>query len=140
MASSVRSTSRNRATEPAMPQVAELHRLRLVLTPQARDIFPDKEAVLERVPGLLPDKDTRLPQELVLWHGAGVDRVVALVNPYVRTVYVERFGREGHDPRREDAIRGVDLSVGARPDLMPGSEYVRRVRGIWKGLLPRERP
>jgi len=40
---------------------------------------------------------------------------------------------------REEAIRIVNAGIGTRPDLPTGVEYVRQVRGIWKGLMPRGR-
>jgi hypothetical protein len=39
---------------------------------------------------------------------------------------------------REEAIAIVNAGIGGRPDLPSGKEYVRRVRGIWRGLQPRE--
>jgi hypothetical protein len=39
---------------------------------------------------------------------------------------------------REEAIAIVNAGIGGRPDLPPGKEYVRRVKRMWRGLLPRD--
>ena len=38
------------------------------------------------------------------------------------------------DLTREQAIAIVDAGIGGRPDLPSGSEYVKRIRKIWRGL------
>ena len=40
---------------------------------------------------------------------------------------------------REEAIKIVEAGIGKRPDLPSGAEYVHRIKGAWKGLLPRDR-
>jgi hypothetical protein len=122
-----------------MPSVSELESLRIVLTPPAKEVFPDGSAVRARIATSIPEPDELLPEEIVLWRGENDDRIVALINRYVRTIYVERFGVPGSDIRQNEAIRNVNLRIGSRPDLPSGAEYVRRIRGIWRGLLPRER-
>jgi hypothetical protein len=64
--------------------------------------------------------------------------VVAFVNRHVGTLYVERLGGPSSNPVRDAAVRTVSLGIGSRPDLPSGAEYVRRVRGVWRGLIPRE--
>jgi hypothetical protein len=39
---------------------------------------------------------------------------------------------------RKDAIAIVQAGIGGRPDLPSGKEYVRRIRRLWRGLLPRD--
>ena len=42
---------------------------------------------------------------------------------------------------REKAASLVEEGLGRRPDLPPGTEYVRRVSWVWRGLIPgAERP
>jgi hypothetical protein len=36
---------------------------------------------------------------------------------------------------RAEALRVVSAGIGGRPDLPSGKEYVRRVGGVWKGLV-----
>jgi hypothetical protein len=118
------------------PTKGDLAGLRIVLTPDAQSIVKDDQAVLtalrEAVPG---DDGIELPEEVVIWRGKGDDRVAAIINKYVRRIFVERFGA---DPALDTARRNVDLGIGSRPDLPPGSEYVRSLRHIWRGLLARE--
>jgi hypothetical protein len=35
---------------------------------------------------------------------------------------------------RDEALKVVAGGIGQRPDLPSGREYVKRVRGVWKGL------
>ncbi len=37
---------------------------------------------------------------------------------------------------REEALAAIARGIGSRPDLPPGSVYVRRVRGVWRGIFP----
>lgn len=135
------STTRYRRGKTAkMPTLRDLAQWQVVLTPGAREILPDDASVLTALREALPDKDGPLPEEVTLWAGAGNERVVAFINRYVQRVFVERIGLPGSDPRKDFAIRVVSLGIGSRPDLPSGVEYVRRVRGVWRGLLPRERP
>lgn len=39
--------------------------------------------------------------------------------------------------RKEQARAIVEAGIGSRPDLPPGTEYVRRLRKVWRGLKPR---
>jgi hypothetical protein len=130
--------SRRSVQPPPVLTTRDLDKLRIVLTPGAREIISDEATVRSRLrESAVGDKDAILPEEIVLWRGEGEDRVVAVINRYVRRAFIERFGASSGDPSLDDARRNVDLAIGSRPDLPPGVEYVRRMRGIWRGLLPR---
>ena len=139
MASATRYGARRRRATPVMPTRRELDKLRVVLTPAARDVLSDETVVRAAIRDAVPNDNGTLPEEIVLWRGKGDDRVVALINRHVRAIYLERMGMAGSNPRRDAAIKVVDLGIGSRPDLPSGVEYVRKVRGIWRGLLPHER-
>jgi hypothetical protein len=126
------------ASAKKLPVAGDLQQFNIVLTLAARSVLADDKEVLRRLKEALPNPDHKVPEEVVLWRGTGDDRIVALTNRYVDTVYVERFGALGGDARKEQAFRTVALGIGAQPNLPSGKEYVRRVRGIWRGLLPRE--
>ena len=116
----------------------EIRRFQVVASPAAREVLGDEARVGRRLEAALDDLEAARSNEVVLWQGDGKDRVVGLINPNVKTVYVHRFGGAG-DAARDEALRVVARSIGSRPDLPAGKEYVRRVRGVWKGLLPVER-
>jgi hypothetical protein len=137
VATTTKRTARG-AMSKRLPVVRDLDGFNIVLTPAASSVLTDAKEVLVRFRDAFPEPDYKVPEEVVLWRGTGDDRIVALTNRYVDTVYVERFGAMGGDPRREQAFRTVALGIGARPDRPSGKEDVRRVRGIWRGLLPRE--
>lgn len=117
----------------------KLAQFKIVVSPSARAIIGDAASIRPKLKAALAPNEAQLPQEIVLWRGNEPERVAALVNAYVKTIYVEHFGAPNGDLRRDDAIKTVALGIGARPDLPSGTEYVRRVRGIWRGLLPLER-
>jgi hypothetical protein len=139
MASTVK-THRRASRSSVLVTTRDLPRFVIAMTGSAREVLRDEASVRAKVREMLPEKAGEVPDELVLWRGIGADRVVAFVNKHVRTIYVDRFGAAGSDSTREAAVRSVSLGIGTRPDLPSGRAYVRRVRGIWKGLLPRGHP
>jgi hypothetical protein len=110
----------------------------VVATPAARKHIDFKgEQVLDPIRHEPVDQ----PRELV------IDRVdvrgrptvlIAFLNPYVKTAYVDFLDEErlnAPERTRERAMRVVSLGIGARPDLPPGDEYVDK---IWRELVTRE--
>jgi hypothetical protein len=58
----------------------------------------------------------------------------------IEVIYVEEretlLERSGSRMTEEQAREIVSQGIGGRPDLPPGSEYVERVRGVWRGMVP----
>ena len=113
----------------------------IVMTPSAQKIIGGKDAVRVRLTEALSDASAGMDvsTDFALWRAGESERIVAMINRHVGRVFVDYFGGAGSNPRREDAIRAVCLGIGSHPELPSGVEYVRRVRGVWKGLLPLER-
>ena len=113
----------------------------VVMTPPALKIIGGKDMVRVRLTEALSVASAGRDgsPDLVLWRYGESERVVALINRHIGRVFVDYFGGPGSNPHREDAIRAVCLGIGSHPELPSGAEYVRRVRGVWKGLLPLER-
>lgn len=124
--SSVR--ARRRSAKKSTRALADFN---VVLSSAAREVLGE-EAVHAALTTVEATNDAT---EIVLWRGDGTDRVEALINRFVETIFVVRAGEPGANPAREAAVKRVSLGIGGNPHLPNGAEYVRRVSGIWKGLL-----
>lgn len=54
----------------------------------------------------------------------------------IRTMLEQPLGTSVH-LTREQAAAIVDAGIGGRPDLPPGTQYVRQIREAWRGLTGR---
>jgi len=57
-------------------------------------------------------------------------------DPEIQRILSEPAGAPIPKLTRRQALAIVTAGIGARPDLPPGSAYVRKVKRYWRSLVP----